>query len=89
MNNKPFKIGDRVKIINASSIELCELNKVGVVVKIENCDGGSWITYIVDMGRPRRPGHEEDTETCWWLNEGHIELACKPNEQLLFPFMKE
>lgn len=79
MSDKEFKIGDRVKIINASSIEPYELNKVGI---ISNKVGSS---YVVDMGRPRR--EREPEETCWWLQEGMIELADQPNTQLLFNFM--
>lgn len=86
MNSKKFKIGDKVKIINASSVEFCELNKVGTVVNMEDYDTGS-LTYVVDMGRPRR--ETEPKETCWWLNEKYIELVSKPNEQLLFVFMNE
>lgn len=88
MGNTTFKIGDRVKIINACAIDLCELNKVGIIVKIDDyADGENCVTYVVDMGRPRRIIEPE--ETCWWLNKNHIELASKPNEQLLFTFMKE
>ncbi len=88
MNNTTFKIGDRVRIINTSSIEPYELNKIGIIVETQDYNS-DYCTYIVDMGRPRRPGSEEDTETCWWLNGKYIELASKPNEQLLFNFMKE
>ena len=88
MNNTTFEIGDKVRIINCSSIEPYELNAIGVVVHIEDWDTGDF-TYIVDMGRPRRPGNEEDTETCWWLRGRMIELIGKPNQQLLFEFMKE
>ena len=80
MNNRKLKVGDRVRIINCSAIESYELNKIGTIVGIP----GS--SHIVDMGRPRRPG---DDETCWWLQEGMIELISKPNTQLLFEFMNE
>lgn len=81
MDNRKFKVGDKVRIINASSIEPYELNEVGII------SGRTRSTYVVDMGRLRRPGCSEDSETCWWLQEKHIELASKPNEQLLFSFM--
>lgn len=84
MNNKKFKVGDRVKIINCAHIESYELNKIGIVVKVRNRDFG---TYVVDMGRPRR--EEEPEETCWYLRESAIELANQLNEQLLFNFMYE
>jgi hypothetical protein len=85
MSNTVFKIGDRVRIINASAIESCELNKIGTIVAMQDSDP-KWITYVVDMGRPRR--EREPTLFCWHLSEGAIELARKPNEQLLFPFME-
>ena len=84
MSNKKFKVGDRVRIINCSSIEPYELNKIGVIVDI-NDNNPDWITCVVDMGRPRRPN--ELDKTCWWLKDSKIELASKPNEQLLFDFM--
>ena len=86
MNNTTFKVGDRVRIIDASAIEPCELNAEGVIVDI-NDDNPDWITCVVGMGRPRRP--LELDETRWWLRDKKIELANKPNEQLLFEFMKE
>ena len=82
MNNTKFKVGDRVKIINALMIEPYELNKIGVIVKVRRANYG---TYVVDMGRPRRKC--EPVLTCWYLGENAIELASKPNEQLLFSFM--
>ena len=88
MINTTFKIGDRVKIINCCVIEPYELNKVGTIVDTAVYDAGR-LTYIVDMGRPRRPDNDEDDETSWWLSAEHIELASKPNEQLLFNFMNE
>jgi len=84
MNYKKFKVGDRVRIINCSSIEPYELNAIGVIVGINN-ENPDWITCIVDMGRPRRPG--EQNETRWWLRDDKIELVGKPNAQLLFDFM--
>jgi len=89
MNNITFKTGDRVRIINCSSIEPYELNKIGVIVDIDAYDGDEYVSYVVDMGRPRRPGSMEDTETRWWLQGDMIELIGKPNEQLLFDFMNE
>jgi len=87
MNNMAFKIGDRVRIINCSSIEPYELNKKGTIVDIDIYDGGEHVSYVVDMGRPRRD--REPKETRWWLQAKMIELASKPNEQLLFEFMNE
>ena len=84
MNNKKFKVGNRVRIINASMIEPYELNEVGVIVKVGSDNYG---TYVVDMGRPRRKC--EPSLTCWYLREKAIELVSKPNEQLLFDFMRE
>lgn len=84
MNNTKFKKGDRVKIIDVSSIERCELNKIGTIVRIVG-DLPYDPTYIVDMGRPRRK--DEPNETCWWLKGGMLELIYKPNAQLLFHFM--
>ena len=84
MINTIFKIGNRVKIIDCSSIEPYELNAIGVIKAIRNLGSGSYI-YIVDMGRPRRP--EEPDRTCWNLSYKHIELINKPNTQLLFEFM--
>jgi len=86
MSNKKFKIGDRVKIINCCSIEPYELNKIGTIVQTQDYDTDS-LTYVVDMGRPRRL--REPTITCWYLSESAIELVSKLNEQLLFEFMKE
>ena len=86
MNNKKFKVGDRVRIIDCSSIEPYELNKIGTIVDI-NDDNPNWITCIVDMGRPRR--QREPKNTCWYLRDNKIELVSKPNEQLLFDFMRE
>jgi len=86
MSNKKFKVGDRVKIIDCSSIESYELNKVGIIVEVEEFSDG-WFSYVVDMGRPRRPNEISDNETRWWLREGMIELVNKPNVQLLFNFM--
>jgi len=88
MNNKKFKVGDRVRIINCSFIEPYELNKIGTVVHIRIYDD-EWITYIVDMGRPRRPNNLCGDETCWYLKERMIELVNKPNEQLVFGFMDD
>ena len=90
MSKRKFKIGDRVRIIDARSIEPCELNKIGIIVKIQYY-ASEWTTYVVDMGRPRRPGSDWDsvTETCWYLQAEYIELVSKPNEQLLFSFMEE
>ena len=82
MNNRKFKVGDRVKIINTSMIEPYELNEIGVIVKVRHINFG---TYVVDMGRPRRKC--EPALTCWYLRENAIELASKPNQQLLFSFM--
>lgn len=86
MANTIFKIGNRVKIINASSIESYELNEIGTIVSI-NDDDPDWITCVVDMGRPRREC--EPDLTCWYLRDNAIELVSKPNEQLLFNFMNE
>ena len=84
MSKRKFKIGDRVKIINACCIEPYELNKIGIIADIQKYNP-EWSTYVVDMGRPRRK--EEQTLTCWYLQEKYIELASKPNEQLMFDFM--
>jgi len=92
MNNEKFKIGDNVRIIDCSAIEAYELNKIGTIVDIRNNEWDNFTSYVVDMGRPRRPGNneiDEDTETCWYLQKHHIELARKPNEQLLFDFMNK
>ena len=86
MSDKKFKVGDRVKIINCSSIESYELNKIGVVINVEKWD--VYRNYVVDMGRARRPDDPEDGETCWWLQENMIELVTKPNQQLEFAFMQ-
>ena len=84
MSNRKLKVGDRVKIINAFMTEPYELNKIGVIVNTQGYDAGS-LTYVVDMGRPRRKC--EPTLTCWYLQERNIELVNKPNTQLLFDFM--
>jgi len=81
MNNKKFKIGDRVRIIDCSSIEPYELNKIGTIVDISSYG------YVIDMGRPRRPN--EPDETRWYLHEKTVELVNKLNTQLLFNFMNE
>ena len=86
MSDRKFKVGDKVKIINASAIESYELNKIGTIVGTRGYDAGG-IIYTVDMGRPRRRNCPSDNETCWYLRETHIELINKPNEQLLFDFM--
>lgn len=83
-----FEVGDRVRIIDASSIEPYELNKIGIIVEI-NKSNPDWITCVVDMGRLRRPDYPSDRETRWWLRDTKIELISKPNEQLLFNFMNE
>ena len=83
MISTTFKVGDRVRIINCSMIEPYELNKIGIIIEVRNNE--CWITYVVDMGRPRR--EREPGCTCWYLRENAIELASKPNEQLLFSFM--
>lgn len=88
MNNKKFKVGDRVRIINCCTIESYELNKVGIIVDIAVYDDDrTYYSYVVDMGRKRRPESDCDNETCWWLNEKCIELVLQKNEQLLFEFM--
>lgn len=87
MNKRKFKIGDKVRIINTSMIEPSELNKIGVIIKIENDEWNNYATYTVDMGRPRR--YEEPDDTCWYLNENMIKLVNKPNKQLLFSFMNK
>lgn len=84
MIDKKFKVGDKVRIIDCRSIEPYELNKIGTIVEI-NDDNPGWITFVVDMGRPRRS--PDDGETRWWLRDKKIELASRPNEQLLFDFM--
>lgn len=81
MNNKKFKVGNRVRIIDTYLIDSCELNKMGVIVEVR---GSNYSTYVVDMGRPRR---KRDGDTCWYLRESMIELVRKKNEQLLFDFM--
>ena len=88
MKNRKFKIGDNVRIIDCCFIEPYELNAIGIIVDIDIYDDGGCGSHVVDMGRPRRPGNREDTETCWWLHASMIELVSKPNEQLLFNFMK-
>ncbi len=83
MNNKKFKVGDRVRIIDCASIESYELNKIGILVKIrDNFGDGLYNTYVVDMGRPRRL---DANETCWYLHKEHIELV--KGQQLEFDFM--
>ena len=86
MGNTTFKIGDKVRIIDCSSIEPYELNEIGVIVRTVDYDTGR-LTYVVDMGRPRRPDAQWDDQACWWLQEKDIELVSKPNTQLLFDFM--
>ena len=86
MINRKLKVGDKVKIINASAIEPCELNKVGIIVEVRY-DDYYRSTCVVDMGRPRR--EREPENTCWYLPEKYIELMSKPNQQLLFEFMNE
>ena len=49
MISTTFKVGDRVRIIDCSSIEPYELNAIGVIVGIIN-DNPDWITCVVDMG---------------------------------------
>ena len=96
MNNEKFKdakrtnfvVGDRVRIIDARSIESYELNKIGTIVEINIRNDGEWGTHVVDMGRPRRPSCLEDNETRWWLNKRVLELVNQPGEQLLFDFYK-
>ena len=87
-NKQKYPIGTKVRIINCSMIEPYELNEIGTIVDTKDCNSERF-TYIVDMGRPRRPDDNEDSETCWWLPESAIELVNKPNEQLLFSFMYE
>lgn len=88
MNDKKFKVGDKVRIIDCRLIEPYELNKIGTIVKLNDyCGDGSNIGYVVDMGRPRRPNDECDNDTCWWVHKEHIELASRPNQQLEFEFM--
>ncbi len=79
-----FKVGDRVRIINASGIERSELNEIGVIVASRSF-GDEGNTYTVDMGKPRRK--EEPAETCWFLEANKLELVCQLNKQLLFNFM--
>ena len=86
MSNATFKIGDKVRIINCRSIEPYELNEIGTIVDIQDYDTGS-LTYVVDMGRPRRA--RDPKLTCWYLRYSAIELVSKPNEQLVFDFMNE
>lgn len=86
MNNITFKIGDRVRIISTGGIPICELNKIGTLISINDGDP-NWITCVVDMGRPRRP--EEPGRTCWRLGVHKLELANKPGQQLTFDFMNE
>ena len=85
MDNRKFKIGDTVRIIDTSTIPDCELNKVGIIVNIERYS--KLTTYTVDIGMPRRPN--EPNETCWWLSGNCIELFPAKYEQLLFEFMMD
>lgn len=89
MSNKKFRTGDKVRIIDTRTIEDYELNKVGTIVDIYYTDECGMVTYVVDMGRPRRPNFSYDNETCWWLRESRIELVSESNTQLLFDFMNE
>jgi len=88
MINIIFKVGDGVRIIDCSSTEPYKLNKIGTIVYIKNY-GDGWTTYVVNMGRPRRPNNSFDDETCLYLQERMIELVNKPNEQLVFDFMDD
>ena len=84
MNNKKFKVGDKVRIIDCSAIEFYELNKIGIITSVRGRDE-RYISYAVDMGRPRRLN--EPDKTCWYLSSRYIELVIKKNQQLLFSFM--
>lgn len=85
MNNKKFKIGDKVRIIKCDNgVEPYELNKIGIIVNPNIKGGLMGDDYIMDMGRPRRV---DEPETCWWVKEHMIELATKRGRQLLFDFM--
>lgn len=71
-----YKVGDKVKIIDASQIEPYELGQVGTVKRIE-------YNIVVDMGRLRRPHINADRETCWWLRPECIEKVNIVGQQLL------
>ena len=81
-----FKIGDKVKILSSATdvgVEEEDVGKVGTISFISD-DISKWFGFEVQM-----------PEVCkargyipvWSVGAGMIELARKPNEQLLFSFM--
>lgn len=81
-----MKVGDKVKIIDTSFIEPCELGKIGTIIEVDVYDCSYKPTMRVDMGRVRRKWRPEDKSTCWWLLEKHLELVSRIGMQLHFEF---
>ena len=78
MNNKKFKAGDRVKCsMFLYSMDSEYKVRIGMFVRYNKY--GDEISYV-DFGR--------DSRDISCFTDG-IELTSKPNEQLLFEFMKE
>lgn len=78
-----YKIGDKVRIINAQCIESDQKGEIGTVIKINTSDNP---TLVIDMGRRRRPHSRDDgNATCWWLYASDVEhLDTAGNQLLLF-----
>ena len=79
-----YKVGDRVRIIDARMIEHSELGKVGKVVEINVYGDDDYDpTIIIDMGRQRRPHDDDDTSTRWWIRGSMVEKINEIGKQLL------
>lgn len=71
-----FKIGDRVKMNDKSSLE----NKVGFIVAIE------YNSYLVEVpgwhGGHDGGGIRKDSDSCWWVSKDGMDLLESKSEQV-------
>ena len=82
-----FKTGDKVKILSSATdvgVEECDVGKVGVVSRVDS-EAGTMFGFLVKMNEICKA---RGCIPVWSVGAGMIELARKPNEQLLFNFMK-
>lgn len=76
-----FKVGDRVKMNENSVIE----GKIGYIVAIDDKEGVR-VPYLVEVPG-WHDGHggggiRKDSDSCWWVNEGGMNLLGSESEQV-------